>query len=190
MNVLLSYLLTIYLEFFKIGLFAVGGGLATIPFLEELIEKYHWITHEDLINIIAVAESTPGAVGVNAATFMGYSTAGTFGGIVAVLGLITPSIIIIVIIAQIFNKFKSNSYVKAAFYGIRPVAAGIIGAAGISVAMTAFGINDLISGVSSDYLSVALKILLGLLFFFGIEKFKKHAVIYIALGAIIGILIV
>ncbi|WP_305767428.1 chromate transporter [Candidatus Epulonipiscium viviparus] len=186
----MNLLLLLYAEFFKIGLFAVGGGLATIPFLEELIDMYHWITQEDLINIIAVAESTPGAVGVNAATFMGYSTAGVLGGIIAVLGLITPSIIIIVIVAKIFHKFKSNSYVKAAFYGIRPVAAGIIGAAGISVAMIAFGIEDLITGASTAYLATVFNILLGLLFFFAIEKFKKHAIVYIAVGAILGILIV
>ncbi|ONI44872.1 chromate transporter [Candidatus Epulonipiscioides gigas] len=186
----MNLILLLYFEFFKIGAFAVGGGLATIPFLEELIDKYHWITHEDLINIIAIAESTPGAVGVNAATFMGYQTAGIFGGILAVLGLITPSIIIIVIVAQIFHKFKTNAYVQAAFYGIRPVAAGIIGAAGISVAIIAFGLKGVFLGNPIEPIYATLfKVLLGVVFFYLIEKFKKHAVVYIILGALVGIFI-
>ncbi|OOB76856.1 MAG: chromate transporter [Epulopiscium sp. Nuni2H_MBin003] len=175
--------LTLYLEFFKIGAFAVGGGLATIPFLQELIEKYHWITQSELIDIVAVAESTPGAVGVNAATFMGYKVAETLGGIIAVLGLISPSIVIIVIIAHFFNRFRQNQYVKKAFYGLRPVAAGIIGAAGVSVGVVAFGIG-------TDDISIQItRLLIGLIMYFLIEKYSKHPIVYIALGAVIGIIL-
>ena len=86
--------LTLYLEFFKIGLFSVGGGLATLPFLQELVYKYGWITSEELLNMIAISESTPGPIGINTATFVGNTTAGVLGGVVATLGIITPSIII------------------------------------------------------------------------------------------------
>ncbi len=176
-------LLTLYLEFFKIGAFAVGGGLATIPFLQDLIIKYGWITQSELIDIVAVAESTPGAVGVNAATFMGYKVAGVWGGITSVLGLVTPFIIIIVIIAHFFAKFKDNKKVKQAFYGIRPVAAGIIGAAGIEVGLVAFGI-----GVD-DIITQVIRLSIGLGIYFLITKFKKHAIVYIILGALLGIFI-
>ncbi len=175
--------LTLYFNFFKIGAFAVGGGLATIPFLQELIEMYGWITQKELIDIVAVAESTPGAVGVNAATFMGYKVAGIWGGIVSVLGLITPSIIIIVIIAHYFAKFKDNPKVKSAFYGMRPVAAAIIGAAGIEVGRVAFGLG------TDAIFAQLLRLVTGLILYFLIVKLKKHPIFYIALGAILGIFI-
>ena len=95
----------LFLEFFKIGLFAVGGGLATIPFLYDLAEKTSWFTKAELSNMIAVGESTPGPIGVNMATYAGVQTTGILGGISATLGLICPSLIIILIIAKILDKF-------------------------------------------------------------------------------------
>src|SRR5690625_626628 len=120
----------LYLVFFKIGLFGIGGGLATLPFLQEIVHKYGWITSEELLNMIAISESTPGPIGINAATFVGHNTVGTFGGLIATLGLITPSIIIIIIIAHYFAKFSEEPIVEAAFQGIRPAVTGLIGAAG------------------------------------------------------------
>ncbi|MEG0710936.1 MAG: chromate transporter, partial [Niameybacter sp.] len=95
----------LFFEFFRIGLFALGGGLATIPFLEQLIDKYGWITSADLLDLIAIAESTPGPIGVNAATYVGFHVEGLLGSLIAVLGLVTPSVIIIIIIAHFFAKF-------------------------------------------------------------------------------------
>src|SRR5690554_1960609 len=118
--------LILYLEFFKIGLFSLGGGLATLPFLQELIVKYGWISNEELLNMIAVSESTPGPIGVNTATFVGFNTANIFGGVVATMGLVTPSIIIITVIAHYFSKFNEHPNVVGAFLGIRPAVTGLI----------------------------------------------------------------
>ena len=106
----------LFIEFFKIGLFSVGGGLATIPFLYDLANKYTWFDHNMLTDMIAVAESTPGPIGVNMATFAGFHSAGILGGIIATLGLILPSIIVIIIIANFLNKFKESKAVDSAFY--------------------------------------------------------------------------
>ena len=120
--------LKLFFEFFKTGLFAVGGGLATLPFLEEIAQKTGWFTHAELANMLAVSESSPGPIGVNMATYVGYTTGclqgshflGVLGAIIATLGLITPSIIIILIVAAILKNFRDNRYVNAAFYGLRP----------------------------------------------------------------------
>ena len=101
--------LLVFWEFFKIGLFAVGGGPATLPYLMELTEKFDWFTMEELTNMIAVSESTPGPLGINMATYVGYQTLGPIGGIISTLGLVTPSIIIICIIAAFFSKFNKKN---------------------------------------------------------------------------------
>ena len=135
--------LRLFWEFFKTGLFAVGGGMATIPFLYNMADATGWFTRNDIANMIAVGESTPGPIGVNMATYVGYVTGGSVGGVpaavlgaaVATLGLVTPSIIIILIIASFLKSFRNNRYVESAFYGLRPASTGLIAAAGLSVAM-------------------------------------------------------
>lgn len=184
-------LIQLFCVFFSIGLFAVGGGLATIPFLQKIVvEQYGWITAGDLLDIIAIAESTPGAIGVNAATYVGYKTASFAGSVIAVVGLVVPSIIIIVIIAHYFTKFKEAKVVKAGFYGIRPVVAGLIGAAGFEVAKIALfdpsrygasgNIIDLINIEAMIIFIVAILL---------IDKLKKHPIVYIVGGAIVGIML-
>ncbi len=125
--------LQLFYEFFKTGLFAVGGGMATLPFLSAIAEKTGWFTQGMLADMIAVSESTPGPMGVNMATYVGFTTAGVPGAIAATLGLITPSVIIILIIARFLKAFRDNQYVDAAFYGLRPCSVGLIAAAGMSV---------------------------------------------------------
>ncbi|MEG0013771.1 MAG: chromate transporter [Cellulosilyticaceae bacterium] len=183
-------ILDLYFVFFKIGLFSVGGGLATIPFLQKIVvEQFGWITSSDLLDIIAIAESTPGAIGVNAATFVGYKTADILGSIVAVLGLITPSIIIIIIIAHYFKKFREQKIVQSGFYGIRPVVAGLIGAAGFEVAKIALVNMDKynISGNIVDLINIKAT-LICVLTIWAIAKCDKHPIVYIAAGAVLGIL--
>lgn len=183
-------LLSLYFVFFKIGLFSIGGGLATIPFLQKIVvEQYGWITGADLLDIIAIAESTPGAIGVNAATFVGYKTADLVGAVIAVLGLVTPSIVIIIIIAHYFKKFREQTIVKSGFYGIRPVVAGLIGAAGFEVAKIAlFNITKYnVSQSLVDLINIKAFIICGLSIW-AIAKFNKHPIVYIAAGAVIGIL--
>ena len=130
-------LLKLFWEFFKTGLFAVGGGMATVPFLYDISDKTGWFTHAELANFMAVAESTPGPIGVNMATYVGFTTAGIPGAVVATLGLVTPSIIVIVIIAGFLKAFRDNRYVKSAFYALRPASSAMVASAGISVVMIA-----------------------------------------------------
>ena len=118
--------LLLFLEFMKIGLVAVGGGPATLPYLMELTEKYDWYTMEDLTNMIAVSESTPGPLGLNMATYAGFKTLGLFGGIVSTAGLVLPSLVVICLIARFLEDFSENKYVKGAFAAIRPAVCAII----------------------------------------------------------------
>ena len=125
--------LQLFYEFFKTGLFVFGGGLATIPFLQEISVKTGWYTTQQLMDMVAISESTPGPIGVNMATYVGYTVAGISGGIIATLGLVTPCIIIACIVARLLYKFRESTYVNAAFYGLRPASLGLISAAGLVV---------------------------------------------------------
>lgn len=126
-------LLRLYWEFFKTGLFAVGGGMATLPFLQAIGENTGWYTYGDLMNMLAVSESTPGPIGINMATYVGFEVAGIPGALAATIGEITPSIIVILIVAAVLQSFRNNKYVDNAFYGLRPASTGLIGAACVAV---------------------------------------------------------
>ena len=126
-------LLRLYWEFFKTGLFAVGGGMATLPFLQAIGENTGWYTYGDLMNMLAVSESTPGPIGINMATYVGFTVAGIPGALAATIGEVTPSIIVILIVAAVLQSFRSNPYVDRAFYGLRPASTGLIGAACVAV---------------------------------------------------------
>lgn len=184
-------LLLLFYEFFKAGLFAVGGGLATLPFILKMIERYpDWFGTLQLADIVAIAESTPGPVGVNAATFAGYSAAGVMGALVASFAVILPSFIIISIIAGALERFRSNPYVERAFSGLRPAVSGLIAAAGYSVFRLAILRGDLSAGLlqAVDWRCL---ILFALLFAATqIKKLKKlHPILYIAAGALAGIVL-
>ena len=118
--------LSLFLSFFKIGLLAIGGGLATVPFLYELGKKTNWFTTQELTSMIAVSESTPGPIGINMATFTGIQVAGLFGGLVATLGLVLPAFLIILLLADFLKKQSENKWVKAAFSGLRPCVSVLI----------------------------------------------------------------
>ena len=132
---MMAIYLRLYLEFFKTGLFAVGGGMATLPFLKEIGEATGWYTYGDLMNMLAVSESTPGPIGINMATYVGYTVGGVPGAVIATLGEVTPSIIVILIVAAILKSFRDNRYVNNAFYGLRPASTGLIGGAGVAVVL-------------------------------------------------------
>ncbi|PTV93369.1 chromate transporter [Halanaerobium saccharolyticum] len=181
--------LTLFLEFFKVGLFALGGGLAALPFLQDLIVKYGWMTAEELLNMIAISESTPGAIGINTATFIGFNTAGIPGGIIATTGLAAPSIIIITIIAHYFRKFNQHPLVESAFSGIRPAVAGLIASAAFELARGGiFQLQNLQLNGSLLELFDYKSLFLLLIIFAAIRKFKKHPIIYISTAALIGII--
>lgn len=182
----MNMLLLLYLEFFKVGLFAIGGGLATLPFLYDLAEKYTWITNTMIGDMIAISESTPGPMGVNMATYVGFQSCGVVGSIAATLGLITPSVIVIIIIANVLVKFKESKAVENVFYTLRPAATGLIAAAGLSVIMLAiFKTNVAAFSLSKfDYKCLILFVLM-IIF---TRKTKFHPIVAIAISGAIGIL--
>lgn len=179
----------LFVEFFKVGLFSVGGGLATLPFLYNLSDTFHWFTHSDIANMIAIAESTPGAIGVNMSTYAGYSLSGVFGGILATLGLITPSIIIILIIAKLLNKYNDNTYVQSAFFGLRPASLAMIAAAGVSVVKVALIDLDAfqLSGQIGD-LFIIPNLIFAVILYVLSKKTSWHPILLIGIGAIVGII--
>ena len=182
-------LLRLYFEFFKTGLFAVGGGMATIPFLQDIGQRTGWFTNADLTTMVAVAESTPGPIGVNMATFVGYQSAGIPGAVLATLGLTTPSIIVILIIAGFLQKFRQSKAVNDVFYGLRPASTALIASAGLSVALSVLvrvgGVWEHTFGIHWPSLVLAVAV------FFAMKqkKLKKlHPIAFIAISALVGIL--
>ena len=167
--------LTLFFEFFKIGLFAIGGGLVTVPFLFDLTVHYSWFTASELADMIAVSESTPGPLGVNMATFAGFNAAGLSGAAVSTFGLVLPSVIIIVIIARLLTRFKDNPIVHSVLAGIRPAVIALICMAGWEIVK--ISMQNWMDGV------------MFVVFFAAFCKFKKSPILYIILGAIVGIIL-
>jgi chromate transporter len=183
------YLQLIY-EFFKTGLFAIGGGLATIPFLSSMADRYPWFDQAMLSDIIAVSESTPGPIGINAATYAGYQAAGIPGAITATLSLTAPSFIIIGLIAKALNRFNENAYVRFAFHGLRPAVVGLIGMAWFSVFKIALltGGRFAESRLWADLFNWKA-LLLFLVMLLAIQRFNRHPLLYITASAIVGIVL-
>lgn len=181
----ISLLITLAIEFFKTGLFALGGGLATIPFLVEMGTKYHWFSTEMLMNMIAVSESTPGPMGINMATYVGIHTTGSaIGGIITTLSLVAPSIIVCVIVASFLKKFKESPIVQNAFYGLRPAVCAMIASAGLSIFVaTLFEEGEISLNIS--WLNVALLVVVYLF----AKKFNKlHPIVLVCICAVLGII--
>ena len=184
-------LLQLFYEFFKTGLFVFGGGLATIPFLQEIAEKTGWFTISQLMDMIAISESTPGPIGVNMATYVGYIVAGIPGGIIATLGLIAPCVIISCIIASLLYQFKESTYVESAFYGLRPASLALIATAGLAVLKLSLIREELWreTGVLLDFFNVKAISLAGALFVLT-NKFRDiHPIVFLAISGIIGVLL-
>ncbi len=184
--------LRLFWEFFKAGLFAVGGGLATLPFLTAMSDSTGWFTKAQLADMVAVSESTPGPIGVNMATYVGFTIRGVLGSVVATIGLITPSVVIILFIARILEKFRSNKYVDRAFYGIRPSSTALITSALIGLMMLCFFNLDLFraTGAFTDLFSLKNTLLfIGLFIFTNYVKPTKklHPIVFIAASAVIGV---
>lgn len=183
-------LIRLFFEFFKAGLFAIGGGMATLPFLYNISDKTGWFTYGQLADMVAISESTPGPMGVNMATYVGFHIKGILGGLAAPLSLVLPSVIIIVIISKILDKFKSSSIVQNALYGLRAASTALIAAAGIGVAKIAFlHVGEDGSLVFSELFSIInwKAIVLALAIWYGLVKWKKHPILYIVVAAVAGI---
>ena len=183
--------LQLFWEFFKTGLFAVGGGMATVPFLSEMAERTGWFTREMLADMIAVGESTPGPIGVNTATYVGYTVAGIPGGVVATLGLVLPSFLIILIVAAFLKAFRSNKYVERVFYGIRPASVAMIAAALIALLRICLVHTDAYaeSGKIADLLDWrGLILFAAVLVLMNLKPLKKlHPIVFIGVSAAVGI---
>lgn len=179
--------LQLFFEFLKTGLFAVGGGLATLPFLEDISRRTGWFTQAQLADMLAVSESTPGPIGVNMATYVGFETAGIFGALCATVGLILPSLCIILLVVKVLEKFRTNRYVEAAFYGLRPASVAMVAAAGISVALMTL-LNTAAAGLAFfRWKELALAAVI-LVLSRWVPKVKNfHPIVFIALSAVVGI---
>lgn len=182
--------LRLFFEFFKTGLFSVGGGLATLPFLYEMSNKTGWFSHADIADMIAISESTPGAIGINMSTYAGYTTSGVLGGICATIGLAMPSLLIILIIARFLDHFSDNRHVQNAFYGLRPASIAMISAALVNVIKVAL-LNPSAFADSGKLLDLLrpVPIVMAAVLFFAMKKIKLHPIVFLGVSAVIGILL-
>ena len=174
--------LLLFWEFFQTGLFAVGGGLATLPFLYSISDRYGWFTHAQIADMLAVSESTPGPIGVNMATYCGMTVAGVPGALVATLGLVLPSILIILLVASLLTRFRENRFVESVLRVLRPVSVGMVAAAVWSVIKAGLFVGEwTISWIALAVFGVVLVLAL---------KFRKlHPIVLMILGAAAGIVL-
>lgn len=183
--------LTLFWEFFKTGLFAVGGGLATLPFLSDMADRYPWFTQAQLTDMIAVSESTPGPIGINCATYAGFNAAGIPGALVATISLVLPSFFVVIAVASALNRYKDSMIVSSAFRGLRPAATGLIAAAAWSViAAVLFNFTAFASGGILSVFNVPGLVLFAVLMIASNIKPMKdwHPVLFIAAAAAVGII--
>ena len=193
-------LLKLFWEFFKTGLFAIGGGMATVPFLQEISAKTGWYTASQLADMIAVSESTPGPMGVNMATYVGYTVGsqelggpvmGVLAAIIATLGLITPSIIVIMIVAYFLKRFRDSKLVDATLYGLRPASVALISAAGVDIVLIAVLRVESIYKIAQAALSWKALVLAAAVY--GATHVKKlkelQPIWFIASSAVLGIVL-
>ncbi|MDO4812121.1 MAG: chromate transporter [Eubacteriales bacterium] len=179
--------LQLFWEFFKTGLFAIGGGMATLPFLYDISDKTGWFTHTQLADMIAVSESTPGPIGVNMATYVGFLTGGIGGALVATLGLITPSVIVILIVAAFLKAFRDSKYVAGAFYGLRPASTALITAALVSVARVTFFVGGFLpESITVNWKAIVLAAVLLVLTRWTPKVKNWHPIVFIAFSALVG----
>ena len=182
-------LLKLFFEFFKAGLFAVGGGMATVPFLMDMADNTGWFTRAQLADMVAVSESTPGPIGVNMSTYVGFTTAGIPGALIATLGLVTPSVILILLIARVLQQFRRNRYVENGFYGLRPASAGLIGAAGLNVASMALlkAGTTITESFAINWKAVILAVVVLVLSNWVKVTKKWHPIVFIGISAVVGV---
>lgn len=182
--------LSLFFEFFKIGLFAIGGGMAAIPFLRHLAETSGWYSIAFITDMVAISESTPGPIGINMATYAGYHVAGIFGGIIATMGMVLPSIIIVTIVAGYMEKFSHSQTLQQAFYGLRPAVTGLIAVACFDIIRLAVFHFERWTDFSQllEVVDFSKLIYFGIIFYM-IKRFKKHPITYIAISAIVGVLL-
>ena len=185
----MKFLLLVF-EFFKTGLFSIGGGLATLPFLYSMSSRYGWFSSADVANMLAISESTPGPIGVNMATYAGVTTYGVFGGLITTLSLVAPSFIIILLVASVLKRFRENRFVQAALKAIRPVSVGLVAAAVLTVFQASlFDTDALFAGKWTEITSWGAVLTFAVILFVGVKWKKLHPVFLVLIGAVAGILL-
>jgi len=167
--------LQLFLQFFHVGVFSFGGGYATLPFLYNIADKYHWYTAKQLTDMLAIASITPGPVGVNVATFAGYTTSGIVGALIATTAIILPSYIIVTIVSKILDKFRTNKSVQGAILGIKAAGCALLSAVGIRLLFT------------SNLHLLGTLVFLALLISSVLKK--RDPLFYLGISAIIGLVI-
>ena len=179
-----STMIVMMFEFFKTGLFAMGGGLATLPFLYEISARHpDWFTPSQLADLLAVSESTPGPIGINMSSYVGFLTNGLLGSILATLAIVTPSVIVIIIISKFMEKYKNSKTLEAAMEGLRPAVAGLI----TSVCLNVFSISAIKDGHLQPIQTVMFVLVLAAT---QIKALKKiHPIFYIIIGAVFGLVL-
>ena len=180
----------LFLRFFLVGLFSIGGGLATLPFLQSMGEATGWFGGVDISNMVAVSESTPGPLGINMATYVGYHVAGAVGSVVAPIALVAPSVVVIIIVSKILAKFRDSKYVDNAFYGLRAASVGLIAVAFFAVAKIALFDSEILAETGNVFRAIDYKsLVLCVAIFIGVKLFKKiHPIFFIAVAAAVGII--
>ena len=179
------------ISFMKIGLFSFGGGYAMIPLIQKEIESHGWLSASEFVDIIAIAEMTPGPIAVNSATFVGYKAAGIIGGLVATIGVAIPSLILILIISKHFFRFQNHPLNKTIFYGLRPVIVGLIFSAAVFVARTTFMKQCPIwDNLLSLFAVIDFKsIFIFLLSLVALDKFRVNPILVILASGVLGVII-
>ncbi len=181
----MSILLELFLTFFEIGLFTFGGGYAMLPLIQDAVLTKGWMPQEQIVNFIAVSESTPGPFAINIATYIGSQLGGVLGAACATLGVVMPSFIVILVVAKIYDAFKRSRLVKGCMSGLKPAVVGLIGAAIAGIVVTVFAPNGWTLAIFTDvqfYVSLAIFALCAVL------AFKKaHPILIICLAAALGI---
>lgn len=172
---MLKLLSQLFLQFFHVGVFSFGGGYATLPFLYDIVDKFHWYSAKQLTDMLAISSITPGPVGVNVATFAGFTTAGILGSLVATTAIILPSYIIVTIVFKVIDKFRTNRNIKGAIRGLKPAGCALLSAVGIKLLFT------------SNLHLLGTLILLGFLIL-SIKK-KQDPLFYLGISAILGLII-
>ena len=175
-------------EFFKTGLFSIGGGLATLPFLYAMADKYSWFSAAELSDMIAVSESTPGPIGVNMATYAGYSSFGIPGGVLATFSLVLPSILVILLVARFLLRFQNSKLVSHGLEGLRPASVGLVAAAGFGILKIALSVDLSASFLGAmDWACLLLMVVIAIAYHF-LGK-KLHPIVFILFGAVAGVVL-
>lgn len=177
--------LQLFLTFLKIGAFTFGGGYAMLPLIQEDVTAKGWLTNQEIINFIAVSESTPGPFAINISTYVGMEKGGIFGAFCATLGVVLPSFIIILIVAKFFAKFQTNSIVKGCMSGLKPAVIGLIGSAIISTAQTVFFASGISLSVFTSFAFISSAVIFAVMLILALKK--KHPILIILLSSALGI---